>query len=129
MSTPTMISSSLPPTPSASVTLKEYEDTAQEFTPLSRTASVQTQVAPEEVQGEKTQESLTETEPEKECETDSEDTESDDEPLKQKKDAERQEAVRMASMVLFGGVLLAGLAYYLSNPVTIHDPYNSRDFF
>lgn len=113
--------------------------------PFSRSASVETKVAPEEKAPsdeapteppeKKNPSDETPTEPpEKDCETESETVESDDEePEKQEVQQAQEDAYDFAlgagSMVVFGGMLVAAVSYFLSKPVIMQHPYNSRDFF
>ena len=108
---------------------------------FSRNTSIETQVAPDETQApseeppeKKNPSDETPTEPpEKDCETESETVESDDEeppaPVEEENMDKYDIAFGAGAVVLFSGMLLAGLSYFLTKPVIMQHPYNSRDFF
>ena len=125
-------SSSVPVSPMPSVTLADYQDIsgANVTQPFSRSASVETKVA-EEQAPEKTPSDETPTEPtEKDYETESETVESDEEPpAPEAKDDAFDFALGAGSIVLFGGILVAAISHFLSSPVIMQHPYNSRDYF
>lgn len=113
-------------TPSASHSLVDYEDISGEVPP-SRTTSIATQVAQEDIQ-----EPLRALSTMAEVETDSEDSEAPEE-VKEAQEAEKLDefagAVGMASIVLVGGILLGALGLYLNKPVFIEHPFTRGDYF
>ena len=112
---------------SPSVTLEEYPDISgnvpvanlsgptadtQETLPLTKTESLATQA---------------------ECETpeNESESESEDEPEQQVQedpDSKGGEA-GMASIFLFGGLIITAVAFFLSRPINIQHPYSSHDYF
>lgn len=118
-------------TPSASHSLADYEDISGEFQqPLSRTTSIATQVAQEDVQEPLRRLSPT---PEVDAEVDADVNEESAElarKLQQEHDADEfVGAVAMASMVIVGGMILGALALYLNRPLTIEHPLTRGDYF
>jgi hypothetical protein len=124
-------------TPSASHSLADYEDLSGEFLPFSRTTSIATQVPPED-----SEQLLRALSPMPEVETDSEDSEEPpqkleelpqklEEPPEKLEDSEEElvEAVGMASIVVLGGILLAGIGLYLNRPLMMEHPFSRLDYF
>jgi hypothetical protein len=97
------------------VSLDDYEDISGQVVKTS-SASIATLPATQE-----------------DVETDSEDSEEPEpEPEPEKPEPNDLGTPFLASAVLFGGILLAGLAAYLKltdQPMQMHAPYASRDFF
>ena len=125
-------SSSLPVSPMPSVTLADYPDISGEFLtqPVSRTMSVATQVRPAEADPD------AEAEAQREPETESETVESEEEKPPVEPPAEPpvpndefDGAVGMATILVFGGMLIAGVAYFLNQPPLIEHPHSMRDYF
>lgn len=128
-------------TVSPNITLADYEDISGEFTtqpsvrstPLSPTSSIATLDAPDndtKPQLPAVNEVDTDTETETETETNTNTVESDDE-----KDAETDAGMgtdTIASILLLGGLALAGFAAYLKltdTPMSMQHPWSHSDYF
>jgi len=101
------------------INLADYEDVSGESMaePLSRTQSISSQVP------ETTQAPLLETE-----------SESEDEGVqKADDDADNADedygAIGLASILVAGGMVVAGLAMFLTQPVVMEHPWSRRDYF
>jgi hypothetical protein len=105
--------------------LADYPDISGEFVAqaVSRTTSVATQVAPVEGEGELETES-DESEEEKVAEKVAE-----PQPQEPGPNDEFDGAVGMATILVFGGMLIAGAAYYLNQPILIEHPHSMREYF
>ena len=123
-------SSSLPVSPMPSVTLADYPDISGEFLtqPVSRTTSVATQVRDAEPQPE----------PEPEPQPETVESEEEKPPVEPPVESsveppvpndEFDGAVGMATILVFGGMLIAGVAYFLNQPPLIEHPHSMRDYF
>jgi hypothetical protein len=99
-------------TPTPSVNLAEYEDLSG--APLSRSASIRTQTRAE---GEIETEDEDEPEPEPEPE-----------PEKQVKD-NSYDGLGLASAIVFSGMMLAAVAYFVNQPLRMEHPHSMHDYF
>ena len=99
-------------TPSASVSLVDYEDISGEFLQKAAESPVTTTQPPTE----------------KEVETESETVESEEEKLEEDVDGDAG-VVGMGSILVLGGMLLAGFAYFLNQSVTIEHPHTVHGYF
>lgn len=103
-------------TPSASVSLVDYEDLSGEFLPKP----VESPTA--------TEPTTTQPPTEKDVETESETVESEEEKPEEDIDANAG-AVGMGSIIVLGGMLLASFVYFLNQPVIIEHPHTVRGYF
>lgn len=108
-------------TPSASVSLVDYEDVSGEFLPKS----VESPIGAEATTTEPT---ATQPPTEKDVETESETVESEEEKPEEDIDANAG-AVGMGSIIVLGGMLLASFVYFLNQPVIIEHPHTVRGYF
>lgn len=114
-----------PDTPGAdapSVSLKDYEDVSgQTMAAAYEDVSGEPQAVSRDASAEPAEQEL-ETETESESEDDT----------RPQTEAEKEEfhadAVGFASILLFGGMLMAGFAYFLAQPMHIEHPYNRANF-
>ena len=113
--------------PNPSITLEHYEDISGEFTtkpaPLSPTSSIATLDAPK-APTEKEGELDTETETETETEIETEAIEKDEEP----EDIDTNAGL-YGSILLASGLVLAGIAIFLNQPMFVEHPWSRSDYF
>lgn len=104
-------------TPSASVSLVDYEDVSGEFLPNSSESPIATEATA-------TEPTATQPPTEKDVETESESEEEKLEDI----DASAG-AVEIGSILVLGGMLLASFVYFLNQPVIIEHPHTVRGYF
>jgi hypothetical protein len=108
-------------TPSASVSLVDYEDVSGEF--LAKPVE-----SPTATEATTTEPTTTQPPTEKDVETESETVESEEEKPEEDIDANAG-AVGMGSILVLGGMLLASFVYFLNQPVIIEHPHTVRGYF
>jgi len=109
-------------TPSASVSLVDYEDLSGEF--LQKSSESPTATEPTATEPTATEPTATQPPTEKDVETESE---SEEEKLDDF-DASAG-VVEMGSILVLGGMLLASFVYFLNQPVIIEHPHTVRGYF
>ena len=107
--------------------------------PLSRTTSIATQVAPEELGAVSRMSSVAEGELDTDSEQEEQEQEQEQEEEQEQEQEEEQEQEQeqqvdytgdiAGPMLMLGGILFAGLAFFLSGPPTMGHPMTRGDYF
>ena len=101
-------------TPTPSINLADYQDISG--APLSQSASIRTQTYVD-ADAETEDETEAETEPEPETQ-----------PVKQDGNG-YDDAFGMASIILFSGVILAAVTYFVNEPLRMEHPHSMHEYF
>jgi len=115
-----------PPVAEVVATLADYEDISGEYQPaVPRTSSI----APEEPAEPPTR--TPSPAPVQELETETEEDEEEQQPQPQPPPVEPVDvgSSLAAPMLVLGGIVLAGLAFFLNQPITIEHPLTRGDYF